>query len=119
LGHSNAGGRPLRNQRFSQSTRAGCAALSPKRETTRNHGAGAGTEKNWEPEIQKALEEDRLLIITPFGESVKRASADTAAVRNDLMISLADDVVVGYANTEGMLSRRLKLEHLKKLTQLI
>ncbi|MFN0213306.1 MAG: DNA-processing protein DprA [Saprospiraceae bacterium] len=74
-----------------------------------------GLKRTWEPEIQKALEEKRLLIITPFSESVKRASADTAAVRNDLMIKLANEVVVGYANSEGILSRRLGLEHEKKV----
>ena len=69
-----------------------------------------GVKTSWEPSIQKALEEGRLLIITPFGEGVKRASADTAAVRNDLMIQLADDIVVGYAAPDGMLARRLRLE---------
>ncbi len=54
-------------------------------------------------------------MITPFGKHVKRASADTTAVRNDLMINLSADVVVGYANPAGMLSRRLRLEQDKKM----
>jgi len=65
------------------------------------------------------LEEGRLLIITPFGEGVKRASADTAAVRNDLMIQLADDIVVGYAAPDGMLARRLRLEREKQVEILV
>lgn len=69
-----------------------------------------GMKQNWEPPILKALEEDRLLIITPFSEQVRRASEATAAVRNDLMIRLAKQLVVGYAGKDGMLERRLRLE---------
>ena len=78
-----------------------------------------GVKTSWEPSIQKALEEGRLLIITPFGEGVKRASADTAAVRNDLMIQLADDIVGGYAAPDGMLARRLRLEREKQVEILV
>ncbi len=69
-----------------------------------------GMKQSWEPPILKALEEGRLLIITPFSEQVRRASVDTAAVRNDLMIRLSKQVVVGYAGKGGMLERRLRLE---------
>ncbi|MDO8367219.1 MAG: hypothetical protein Q7T20_10505 [Saprospiraceae bacterium] len=58
-----------------------------------------GMKSSWEPSIQKALEEGRLLIVTPFGELIKRASQDTAAIRNDLMLKLADEVVVGYVQS--------------------
>lgn len=78
-----------------------------------------GMKTKWEPRIQKALDEGRLLIISPFSEDVKRASADTAAVRNDLMIRLANEVVVGYADPAGMLARRLKMEREKKILRLI
>ncbi len=78
-----------------------------------------GLKRTWEPDIQKAIEEDRLLIISPFDEVVKRASADTAAIRNDLMIRLADHVVVGYAAPEGMLARRLGMEQEKKVVFLV
>ena len=74
-----------------------------------------GMKTSWAPSIEKALEEGRLLIVTPFGEGVKRASADTAAVRNDLMITLADEVVVGYVNPAGILKRRLGSEREKNL----
>ncbi len=78
-----------------------------------------GMKTKWEQRIQKALDEGRLLIISPFREDVKRASADTAAVRNDLMIRLADEVVVGYADPEGMLARRLRMEREKKVVHLV
>lgn len=70
-----------------------------------------GLKQRWEPPIQKALDEGRLLIVSPFGEKTRRASSETAAVRNDLMIRLANHVVVGYADPEGMLARRLRMEH--------
>ena len=77
-----------------------------------------GMKKTWESPIQKALEEGRLLIVTPFGEQAKRASADTAAVRNDLMLQLADEIVIGYADPVGILSRRLGADRGKKVVYL-
>lgn len=77
-----------------------------------------GMKSKWEPSIQKALNEGRLLIISPFGAQTKRATAETAAVRNDLMIRLADEVVAGYANPEGMLHRRLRLESERQVVYL-
>jgi len=72
-----------------------------------------GMKQQWEPALQKALDDGRLLIISPFLENTRRVSADTAAVRNDLMIQLASQVVVGYADPEGMLARRLRLSEEK------
>ena len=69
-----------------------------------------GLKQSWPPPLQKALDAGRLLILTPFPEEVRRASQSTAAVRNDLMIQLATEVVAGYVNPEGMLYRRLQIE---------
>lgn len=77
-----------------------------------------GMKQRWEKPVEKALAEGRLLIATPFGETVRRADENTAAVRNDLMLKMADDVVVGYASPEGMLMRRLRLEQGKKIEHL-
>ena len=77
-----------------------------------------GLKAKWEPRIQKALEEGRLLIVSPFGNQVKRVSEHTAAMRNDLMIKLAEAVVVGYAREGGMLERRVRIEVNKKVKML-
>lgn len=77
-----------------------------------------GMKQQWEPALQKALDDERLLIISPFTEKTRRASADTAAVRNDMMIQLAGRVVVGYADPAGMLARRLRLERDKEVKYL-
>lgn len=68
-----------------------------------------GMKQSWEPPLQKALDDGRLLIISPFSETTHRASSDTAAVRNDLMIQLAGRVVVGHVDPEGMLARQIRL----------
>lgn len=77
-----------------------------------------GMKQQWEPTLQKALDNGRLLIISPFTEKTRRALADTAAVRNDMMINLAERVVVGYAEPEGMLARRLRMEREKEVISL-
>jgi len=48
-----------------------------------------GLKEKLEPELQKPLDECRLLIITPFGKTIKRITEQTAARRNKLMIDLA------------------------------
>ena len=67
-----------------------------------------GLKQNSEPEIKKALEKGRLLIITPFNKEVKRVTAKTAGIRNKLMIELADKITVGFVREEGNLDILLK-----------
>lgn len=66
-----------------------------------------GVKKEPEPAWKQALEGGRLLIITPFPESVVRVTEKTAAQRNALMIELADSIVVGHVNPNGILARTL------------
>ena len=66
-----------------------------------------GLKKQWEPALQKAYDDGRLLIISPFDEHVKRASTSNAIVRNALMIDLAEQIVIGYAKEGGFLERQL------------
>lgn len=73
-----------------------------------------GLKKKIEPELQEAINRGRLLIITPFEEKVKRVTEETSVVRNTLMIDLADEVVVGYASKEGLLSTLLRQYPQKK-----
>ena len=64
-----------------------------------------GIKNSIEPEIKKAIDEDRLLLVTPFAEDVKQITTATAEIRNRFMIELADEVVIGYAGKGGMLER--------------
>jgi len=79
-----------------------------------------GLKTRWEPEIQNLLKSDRLLIVTPFENGVKRITKDTAAIRNQVMIELADEIVVGYKNPDGDLEKVIKsLETSKPITYLV
>jgi hypothetical protein len=66
-----------------------------------------GMKEKIEPELKGAVDAGRLLLVTPFENSVKRVSAETAEKRNLFMIELADEVVIGYASKGGMLERLL------------
>ncbi len=70
-----------------------------------------GMRKNLEPAWEAPLEAGRLLIISPFSKSVTRISVATAQVRNRLMITMADEIAVGYAKPDGELSKELARHH--------
>jgi len=72
-----------------------------------------GLKKRLDPEETQALTDNRLLIITPFGSGVTRASQETANKRNELMAELADEIFVSYAQPGGNVER-LILKCLKK-----
>ncbi|MCK4343674.1 MAG: hypothetical protein KAX05_00190 [Bacteroidales bacterium] len=67
-----------------------------------------GIKENLEPEFKTAIEQNRLLIITPFDKSVKRVTEKTAQTRNQLMTDLADKITVGYVSKDGQLEELLK-----------
>ena len=64
-----------------------------------------GMKEKIKPELKAAVDAGRLLLITPFENSVKHITAETAEKRNRFMIELADEVVIGFASKGGMLER--------------
>jgi predicted Rossmann fold nucleotide-binding protein DprA/Smf involved in DNA uptake len=64
-----------------------------------------GMKEKIKPELKAAIDADKLLLITPFENSVKRVTAETAEQRNRFMIEISDDIVIGYASKSGMLER--------------
>lgn len=76
-----------------------------------------GIKQKIEPELKKQLDEGRLLIISPFSIEVKRVTEETSAIRNKVMIELADSVVVGFANENGSLQKVLQ-PHATKISYL-
>jgi len=52
-------------------------------------------------EYAEPISEGRLLMLSPFGEKVKRARQDIARFRNEFAAALADQVFVVYAAPEG------------------
>lgn len=67
-----------------------------------------GLKQKLEPELVKPMEEGRLLIVTPFENEVKRVTAETAMIRNKMMLEIADELKVGYASKGGSLETLLK-----------
>lgn len=61
----------------------------------------------WSEEIQAALDENRLLVMTHCDENVHRVTAKSASDRNRLMLDAADNVVVGYCDEDGNIARML------------
>jgi predicted Rossmann fold nucleotide-binding protein DprA/Smf involved in DNA uptake len=64
-----------------------------------------GMKEKIDTDLKAAVDAGRLLMVTPFENSVKRVTAETAEKRNRFMIELADEVVIGYAGRGGMLER--------------
>ncbi|MBE0639418.1 MAG: DNA-binding protein [Bacteroidales bacterium] len=67
-----------------------------------------GLKKIIEPEFLQPLQENRLLIITPFDTNTRRISQRTAEIRNQLMIQLADTIAVGHISPGGNLEKLLQ-----------
>ena len=67
-----------------------------------------GMKKRWKPEIEKAIDENRLLIISPFNKSVKRISRQTAEIRNREILNISDKTVIAYSTPKGQLAKLLE-----------
>lgn len=76
-----------------------------------------GLKQKIESELNKQLDQGRLLIISPFPIEIKRVTEETSAIRNKVMIELADSVVVGFANENGSLQKVLQ-PHATKISYL-
>lgn len=76
-----------------------------------------GMKKRLEPELEKALAQNRLLIISPFEKDIIRVTEKTAQIRNSFMLELADNITVGFVSKDGMLEE-LILETKKEITNL-
>lgn len=56
-----------------------------------------GLPKRVPQEFRRALDEGRLLLLSPFDAKTRRATEETAAYRNHVVVALADKAVVAYA----------------------
>lgn len=78
-----------------------------------------GLKEKIEQELQKSFDEGRILVITPFTDTIKRVTTETAAKRNEMMLELADNVVVGFVSEDGNLGRLLQTKmSYKRVTSL-
>ncbi len=61
----------------------------------------------------------RLLVVSPFPDSVQRITAGTARKRNVFMLSVAERIVIGYMSWDGALAEALsRVAPHKDITQL-
>jgi len=64
-----------------------------------------GLKDKFEPRIQEAINNGRLLVVTPFEKDIKRITSDIAEKRNRFMVEFSDEVAIGYASKGGMLEK--------------
>jgi len=62
-----------------------------------------GMKKHWPAEIKKAIEEERLLVISPFDKDIKYITQKTANIRNELMTKIAEEIFIAYYTPNGNL----------------
>lgn len=67
-----------------------------------------GMKKRWPEEIKKAMEQERLLIVSQFDKSITHITQETANKRNKIMVDIADEVFLAYATPKGNLDELLK-----------
>ena len=54
-------------------------------------------------ELQKPVEEQRLLIVSPVSQAIQRQSIQSSLIRNKYIIDIADEFVFGSLNENGSL----------------
>jgi hypothetical protein len=64
-----------------------------------------GLKKIWTKEILEAVDKNRLLIITPFKEKIKRITSEQAKKRNELILSSCDKVFIPFLAKNGSISK--------------
>jgi predicted Rossmann fold nucleotide-binding protein DprA/Smf involved in DNA uptake len=52
-------------------------------------------------EYKKAMEEDRLLIVSSFANTERRITSETSQVRNRFVAALADEIMIAHADPSG------------------
>ena len=51
------------------------------------------------------IRNQRLLIVSPFEQEKRRGDRRSAAIRNQMMIDMADRIAIGYASSDGQLCK--------------
>ncbi len=67
-----------------------------------------GMKSRWELQIEKAVKDNRLLVISPFAKEIKRITRKTAEKRNEKMIDMSDKVAAGFITPNGQLDKLLE-----------
>lgn len=73
-----------------------------------------GLMSKWNKEILKLIDENRLLVISPFDKKVTRPTNETATKRNQLIAEISDKLYIPYFTPGGKLEI-LRNKYLHKL----
>lgn len=77
-----------------------------------------GLMKRLDPEMERALQGGRLLVVTRYAGSVTHACEESCYHRNRLMVELAEETVVAFASPGGNLERLCREMPAEKLSLL-
>ena len=66
-----------------------------------------GLKKRWDKSWIENIEKGRLLIVSPFSKNVTRVTRETAILKNETILGISDQIVVGYKSPNGQLDRLL------------
>ncbi|MEI7526895.1 MAG: DNA-binding protein [Mariniphaga sp.] len=67
-----------------------------------------GLKTKWDAALTRAIENKRLLIVTPFTQDIKWVTRETSEKKNEFIVLITDQIVVGFANPGGQLEKLLK-----------
>lgn len=67
-----------------------------------------GLKGRWELGIEQAVQNNRLLVISPFGDNIRRVTRETAKLRNEKILEISDRIVVGFKTEGGQLDGLLQ-----------
>ena len=73
-----------------------------------------GVLKRWEKRIIKLVDENRLLVISPFAENIKRPTNKTALKRNIIIAEISNKVFIPYYTPGGNINE-IKIKHSEKI----
>lgn len=66
-----------------------------------------GMRTEWNEKIKSALDKGHLLIITACDENIHHVSSQSAYDRNNLILSIAEHIVIGYSAAGGNIDRQI------------
>lgn len=74
-----------------------------------------GMKTRWETTIEKAVDENRLLVISPFENEIKRVTRETARKRNEKILKICNRIIIGNKSKNGQLEKLLKEKNHEQL----
>ena len=74
--------------------------------------------KRFPAEQRKAIKENRLLVISPFDDKFTQNSKESCYKRNDVILDIANEIIVAFATENGKLEKLLKKKSVDKVCEI-